>query len=156
MDVRIFPRRNRVEILFQAVAPATADTLLSMVKVTDGVAAGGATSIAVAAGKILRITGYEFSVQAGAAAAAFATLTLRQNPAGATLIGSQSFGRIDLGNTEAVVGAARAIQVPVPDGIEFEGANTLGCSLAAQAITNVISITLRGYEYALTAAMRIG
>ena len=154
MPVPHFPKRTRVEIIFQAVAPATADTLLSLVKVTDGVAAGGATSIAVATGKILRITSAEFSVQAGAAAAAFGTLNLRSNPSGATVIGSQSIGRFDVGNTEAVVGAARSIVVPINDGIEFEGANTIGASLAAQATTNVISICLRGYEYTIAAAYR--
>jgi hypothetical protein len=141
------PKRTRVEILFQAVAPATADTLLSMIKVTDGVAAGGATSIAVAASRTLRLTSVEFSLRAGAAAAAFGTLTLRSNPSGATVIGSQSIGAFDVGNTEATVGAARAIVVPLNDGMEFSGAQTLGCSLAAQAVTNVIAICLRGYEY---------
>ncbi len=148
------PKRNRVEILFQAVAPATADTLLSLVKVTDGVAAGGATSIAVAAGKSLFLQSIEFSLRAGAAAAAFGTLTLRSNPSGATVIGSQSIGAWDVGNTEATVGAARAIVIPLPDGVEFSGANTLGCSLAAQAVTNVISICLRGYECAIPAVSR--
>lgn len=150
----VFPKRVRIEILFQAVAPATADTLLSMVKVSDGVAAGGATSISVAAGKILRLTTVEFSVQAQAAAAAFGTLTLRSNPSGATVLGSQSIGRWDVGNTEAVAGAARMITENVHDGMELEGAFTLGCSLAAQAVTNVISICLRGYEYILPPTWR--
>lgn len=152
--VAIRPIRNRIEILFQSTATATSDTLLSLVKVTDGIAAGGATSIAVAAGKTLVLTGCEFSVQAQAAAAAFATLTLRQNPSGATVIGSQSWGRFDLGNTENVAGAARAIQIPWPDGVEFSGAMTLGASLAAQATTNVISVCLRGYECVFPPTMR--
>jgi hypothetical protein len=150
----IRPARSRIEILFQAVAPATAETLLTIVKVTDGVAAGGATSIGVASGKTLVLTSCEFSVQAAAAAAAFGTLNLRSNPAGAPIISSQSFGRIDVGNTEAVVGAARAIVVPFYDGIEFSGAQTLGVTLAAQAVTNVISICLRGYECVFPPTMR--
>lgn len=150
----IRPIRNRIEILFQAVAPAVSDTLLSLVKVTDGSAAAGATSIGVAAGKTLMITGYEFSIQAGAAAAAFGTLTLRSNPSGATVIGSQSWGRLDVGNTEATVGAARAIAFTFYDGIEFSGAQTLGASLAAQAVTNVVSVCLRGYECVFPVTMR--
>lgn len=148
------PSRDRIEILFQAVAPATADTLLSLVKVTNGVAVAGATTIPIAAGKILIVQSAELSVQAGAAAAAFATMTLRCNPAGAAVIGSQSWGRVDVGNTEAVIGAARAIVVPFWDGVEFSGANQLGVSLAAQAVTNVISICLRGYECNIANACR--
>jgi hypothetical protein len=150
----IRPPRNRIEILFQAVAPATADTLLSLVKVTDGSAAGGATSIGVAAGKLLVLTSCEFSLQANAAAAAFGTLTLRSNPSGATVISSQSWGRIDVGNTEALAGSARALVIPFYDGVEFSGTQTIGASLAAQAVTNIISICLRGYECLFPATMR--
>lgn len=139
--------RARVSVTFQASAPAVADTLLSLVKVTNGAAAAGATSIGVAAGKILRITSITLSIKANAAAAAFATLTFRQNPAGATVIGSVSECRMDVGNTAAVAGAADKVEVIFPDGMEFSGAQTFGCSLAAQAITNIISISINGFEY---------
>jgi hypothetical protein len=143
----VTPTRTRVSIVFQAVAPATADTLLSLVKSTAGVAAGGATTIAVTAGKILRITTMTFAVKANAAAAAFATYNLRINPAGAAVIGSQSEFRVDLGNTEAVAGAARSIAVPIPDGLELSGTQQLAVSAAAQAVTNILSVALTGYEY---------
>lgn len=139
--------RSRVTISFQAVAPATADTLLSMVKTTNGVAAAGATSIGVAAGKTLRITAITFSIKANAAAVAFATMTLRQNPAGATVIGSASELRLDVGNTAATIGAADSQTIAIPDGMEFSGTQTLGVSLAAQATTNIVSIILTGFEY---------
>lgn len=138
--------RTRVVIKFEAVAPATADTLLSLVKQTGGVDAGGATSIGVTVNKVLRIHGVSFSLKANAAAAAFGTLTLRQNPAGATVIGSPSWGRFDVGNTEAVAGAARTYYADVEEH-EFSGAATLGASLSAQAVTNVVSIALYGFEY---------
>jgi hypothetical protein len=139
--------RVRVTIGFQSTAPATADTLLSMVKTSAGVAAGGATSIGVTSNKTLRITAVAFSLKAAAATAAFATMTLRSNPAGATLIGSQSELRLDLGNTAAVIGAADKVTLAIPDGIEFSGTQTIGVSLAAQATTNIISIALMGFEY---------
>ncbi len=139
--------RSRVTIGFYAVAPAVADTLLSLVKVTAGVAAVGATSIAVASGKTLRITSITFSLRAGAAAVAFGTMTLRQNPTGATVIGSQTELRMDLGNTAATIGAADKFEAVFPDGMEFSGTQTLGVSLAAQAVTNTISITISGFEY---------
>lgn len=143
----VTPTRNRVSIIFQAAATATADTLLSLVKSTNGIAAGGATTIPVAANKILRITSMTFSVKANAVAAAFATFTLRINPAGAAVIGSQSEFRVDLGNTETVAGAARAVTVPIPDGLELSGTAQLAVSAAAQATTNILSVTLTGYEY---------
>ena len=38
--------------------------------------------------------------------------------------------------------------VPFPDGYELSGAaQTYGVSVAAQAVTNILSITLTGYEY---------
>ncbi len=142
------PQKNRVAIVFQAVAPATADTLLTVTKYTDGVAGTPGTSIGVATGKRLRITSVNFSLKANAAAAAFGTMTLRQNPSGATVLGSASELRLDVGNTEAVAGAARAMSVTLPDGgMEYSGANTVGISLAAQAVTNIVSISLNGYEY---------
>jgi len=101
----------------------------------------------VTGGKTLRIDEITFSLRAGAATAAFGTISLRQNPSGATVIGSQSELRVDVGNTEAVIGAARSVTVPIQNGLEFSGTQTLGISLAAQAITNIISITLSGFEY---------
>lgn len=139
--------RSRVSITFMAVAPATADTLLSLVKVTNGVAAAGATSIGVASGKILRINSITFSIKSGAAAAAFSTLTLRQNPTGATVITSVIEARVDVGNTAATIGASDKVELIFPDGMEFSGTQTLGISLAAQATTNIISISINGFEY---------
>ena len=139
--------RARVSITFMAVAPAVADTLLSLVKVTNGVAAAGATSISIATGKTLRINSITFSIKANAAAAAFATLTFRQNPAGATAIGSIAECRVDVGNTAATIGASDKVEVLFPDGMEFSGTQTLGISLAAQATTNIISISINGFEY---------
>lgn len=139
--------RARVSIIFMAVAPAVADTLLSLIKVTNGVAAAGATSIGVTAGKTLSISSITFSIKANAAAAAFATLTLRQNPAGATVLASVAETRVDVGNTAATIGAADKVEAIFPDGMEFSGTQTLGISLAAQAITNIISISINGFEY---------
>ena len=141
------PLRTRVVIKFEAVAPATADTLLSLVKQTAGVDAAGATSIGVTANKVLRITGGRVSCKSNAAAIAFSTLTLRQNPAGATAIGSPSWGRYDTENTAAVANDSRFAFFTFDEAQEFSGVQTLGASLSAQAITNIMSIVLYGYEY---------
>ena len=143
--------RQRVVIKFEAVAPATADTLLTLVKQIAGSDAGGATSIGVTANKVLRITGGHVVVKANAAAAAFGTITLRQNPSGATVLGSLSWGRYDTGITAAVVSDARSVRFDFTEGQEFSGTQTLGISLSAQATTNIVSIALHGYEYNLGA-----
>lgn len=139
--------RTRVSIVFQSTATATADTILSLVKSSNGTAAGGATTIAVASGKTLRITSMTFSVRAGAAAAAFATFNVRVNPSGAAVIGSQSELRVDLGNTAATIGAADKVTIPFPDGFELSGTQQLAVTAAAQATTNGLSVTLSGFEY---------
>jgi len=139
--------RQRVSIVFQAVAPAVADTLLSIIKKIDGVALAASTTIPVTNNKTLRIESMTFSVKAGAAAAAFATFTLRINPTGVALIGTQSELRVDLGNTAATIGAADKITIPFPDGFEVKSPQQIGISAAAQAITNVLSVSLNGFEY---------
>lgn len=139
--------RTRVSIVFQGVAPAVADTLLSLVKISNGAAAAAAVSVPVSAGKTLRIIAATLSIKSAAAAVAFATMTFRQNPAGATVIGSVSEFRIDVGNTAATIGASDKVEIVLPDGMEFSGTQTLGISLAAQAISNIISISLNGFEY---------
>lgn len=106
-------------------------------------------SIPVTANKVLRITGGQFFVKSNAAASAFGTLTLRENPAGATVIGSPSWGRFDVELTTAVVSDARWVFFNFTEALKFSGTNTIGASLSAQAITNVISVVLYGYEYAI-------
>jgi hypothetical protein len=138
--------KSRIVFKFHAVAPATADTLLTLTKNANGTETTG-TSFGVTAGKRLRITSVVFCVQANAAAAAFGTLNLRHNPSGATVLASPSILRVDVGHTEALAGGARAVAVPIPDGIEFKGTETIGASLIAQAVTNIVSIELIGYEY---------
>ena len=145
------PLRIRVVIKFEAVAPGTADTLLTLVKQVGGVDGAGTTSVGVTTNKVLRITGGHVSIKSNAAASAFMTMTLRQNPTGATVLGSSSWGRHDSGLTAAAVNSALTERLNFGEGQEFSGAQTLGISLSAQAVTNIISIVLYGYEYSLSA-----
>lgn len=125
---------------------AVAETLLSVVKqLGDAADPAGATSIAVTSGKRLKITSVVYTLKANAATAAFATLNIRSLHNGATLIGSPSVLRIEIGLTAATAGSA--ITETVPCDLEFSGTQTLGLTLACQATTNVHSITLIGYEY---------
>ncbi len=139
--------RTRVTIAFQNVAPATADTLLTLTKYSNGVAGTPSTSIGVTAGKTLRITAMQFGIRAGAAAIAFGTLTIRSNSAGATVIGSPSEIRLDSGVTTATANSSASVDIAIPEGMEFSGTQTIGASLIAQATTNIISVSFIGYEY---------
>jgi hypothetical protein len=145
--------RDRVEIQFPvATVPGTSDTLATLVKITNGVAAGGATSIAVASGKVLRLQSVELTMRNSAASQGRVTLTLRSNPAGATVLGSQSLGQWEVCSTANVVGQSETIVVALPEGYEFSGAMTLGLSFASTVGTEITSAILRGYEYSSPAA----
>jgi hypothetical protein len=138
--------RTRVSIIFQG-APAVADALLSLVKTSNGVAAGGATTIAVTSGKTLRVKSLTFSVKTTTAVAPFATFSLRCNPTGAAVIGSPSEMRVDVSSTGAAIGASGSVNIPIPDGMEFSGTQQIAVSALSNVTTNVISVTITCFEY---------
>jgi hypothetical protein len=145
---KVFKSSSNVLISFNAIAPSVADAILSVIKTKEGVSSAGATSITASGGTVMRLTGMHVSIKSNAAAAAFATVTIRQNPAGTTVLGSNILFRTDVGNTAAAIGASAPVsQITFPDGLDFTGTQSLGITLAAQAITNIMSITLFGYEY---------
>jgi hypothetical protein len=137
---------NRVRCTFVFQNTSTvAEALLSLSKNLGGTVTSG-TSHTATAGKVLRLTGIAYTLKAGAAAAAFATLNIRAL-ATTTLIGSPSIFRAEFGLTAATSGSALSQFVPLPDGMEFTGTDSFGATLACQATTNVHSLTLFGYEY---------
>lgn len=136
--------RVRCMIKYHGTSAATADTLQSLTKNLGGTETAG-TSTGVTSGKRLKITAVVVNVKAGAAAAAFATFNLRSRHDGATVLGSPILLRIELGLTAAT--ANSALNSVVPCDLEFSGAETLGLSTVVQATTNVLSVTLVGYEY---------
>src|SRR3989442_11250274 len=144
--------RTRVEILFPSgTVPGTSDTLATVVPVRDGVAGSGVTSVAVTAGKTLRITSIELTMRNSAASQGRVTLNVRSNPSGATVIGSQTLGTFEASSTGAIVGQTETVTVPIPEGLEPSGANTLGFSFASTVGTEVCSACARGYEYSTPA-----
>ncbi len=46
-----------------------------------------------------------------------------------------------------MIGNTAAISVPLPDGLEFSGANQIGISFANNVTTNTVSVALVGFEY---------
>jgi hypothetical protein len=88
-----------------------------------------------------------FSIKTGAAAVSFATFTLRINPSGAAVIGSQSEFRADVTTLGVATGDGQAFNAAFPDGFELSGTQQLAVSAAANATTTVLSVALNGYEY---------
>ena len=87
-----------------------------------------------------------FSVRTATSAAAASTFTLRINPSGAAVIGSQSELRVDV-TSGIVSGDGQAENIVCPDGFELSGTQQLAVSATAIATTNVLSVSLNGYEF---------
>jgi hypothetical protein len=145
------PSRVRVIYRFHGTPTAApADTILTLTRLMEGDATNDTgTTWAVTAAKRLRIQGVKLGVKANAAAAAWATATIRVNISGAAVIGSDSYFRLDVGLTAA---SANSTVTPAyidfgDDGFELSGTEQFCISLAAQATTNIISLEMWGYEY---------
>jgi hypothetical protein len=142
--------RNYVSFTIQNGAGATSETLLSFVQNKQGTNTAAVTSYTVTSGKTLRITAISVSVRSAAAAVAWVRLALRHATGGATTNASPIAFQVPEVNTgNATSGAGAAIVVPIPDGIEFfgNGTQSIGMSQLAQATTNIINVTVYGYEY---------
>lgn len=143
---------GRTYVAFTAVAAAgvTAEALLSVSQNKQGVNTAAQTNYTVTTGKTLRITSISVSVRAGAAAFAFARVALRHNTAGATTAASPIAYLVpEVISPAALAGAGGTISCPVPEGIEFygNGTQTIGISHLDQATTNILNVTVYGYEY---------
>src|SRR5271157_3418465 len=142
--------RNYVSFTATAAAGVTAEALLSLSQNKQGTVTAGVTSYTVTSGKTLRVTSISVSVKSAAAAIAFARLSLRHNTAGATIATSPVAYLIPEVNTNsATSGTSAWITVDIPDGIEFfgNGTQTIGLSHLDQATTNVLNVTVYGFEY---------
>lgn len=139
--------RVLVAINFNSAAAAAADTLLSVIVNRAGVAAAAATTVAVTAGKTLRITGAAIYLRTTTAAVPWGLLTLRMNPSGAAVIGSPVIAQMGVSGTAAVIGNAGSVNHCMDEGLEFSGTQQIGLSFANNVATNVTAITLFGYEY---------
>jgi hypothetical protein len=143
---------GRTYVTFTATAAAgvIAETLLSMAQNKQGVNTAGVTSYTITSGKTLRITSIAVSVRSAAAAIAFARVALRHNTAGATTSASPIAYLVPEVNTlNATLGSGGDIAIDIPDGLEFYGNGTqsIGISHLDQATTNILNVTISGYEY---------
>jgi hypothetical protein len=143
---------GRTYVTFTALAAAgvTSEALLSFSQNKQGAVTAGVTSYVVPSGKTLRITTITISVRAGAAAVPFARCILRHNTAGATIATSPvAFLCPEVFGISATIGVGGQIAVAVPDGLEFrgDGTQTIGMSHLDQATTNILNVTICGFEY---------
>jgi hypothetical protein len=143
---------GRTFLTFTATAAAgvTSEALLSFSQNKGGTVTASVTSYVVTSGKIFRITAMTISVRAGAAAVPFSRCTLRSNTGGATTATSSVvFQCPEVFGISATSGVGGQVSINIPDGLEITGNGTLtiGMSHLDQATTNVLNVTICGFEY---------
>lgn len=129
------------------VTAVTVEALLSMVATRDGVAAAGATSFAVTAGKRLRITGISVGMVSTAAAVLSMRFALRMNPAGAAVATSPILRILAVPSGAALAQAGGELELSIPDGIEFSGTHQFAITQIGSAATGTCWVSLTGFEY---------
>jgi hypothetical protein len=142
--------RTSVTLSAQGAAGVIAEAMLSMGQNKGGTVTAGVTSYTITSGKTLRIQNISYSVRSGAAAVPFSRITLRSNTAGATIATSAILVQLpEVTGPAATIGVGGNESVDFPDGLEIAGNGTIsiGLSHLDQATTNVINVTLTGYEY---------
>lgn len=143
---------GRTYVTFTALAAAgvIAEALLSFSQNKQGAVTGAVTSYVVPSGKTLRLTSISVSLKSAAAAIAFARLVIRHNTAGAVVVGSPAVFIVpEINTNSATSGTSAWVTIPLPDGIEIFGNGTqaIGISHLDQATTNILNVTLTGFEY---------
>lgn len=139
--------RTRFTLAISTTAPPTSATIQSASPIRAGVAGSGATSHSVTAGKRLRITSMSLAVRSTSAAVPWALAELRSNPAGATTASSPMVLYLGAGGTTAASGNTGTASLSIEEGVEFTASETIGVTLQGNVNTNVVQVTLLGYEY---------
>lgn len=141
--------RTLFAVNFNSTTAAAADTLLTTLVVNRaGVATTGQTSIAVTAGKTLRITSVVLSCRSTSAAQPWAMLTLRMNPTGAATIASPVVLQVTASSASAGANSVASQDFNLGDsGLEILGTQQIALSFSNTVNTNVTALTLIGYEF---------
>ena len=143
----IGPVRTRVSITYNAVATATGDTMLSLVKAINSSAAAGTVSVGVTSGKTLRIIAITVSAATGSTSADLTVFNFRTAASSPVSTSSTIEWSVALPPTAAVSGDAQAFSASFPDGLEFTGTQVLGVSANAVATTTTLRVAITGFEY---------
>jgi hypothetical protein len=143
------PNRVAVALNYNATTPPTTDALLTTLVLQKGAANSTAqTSIPVTAGKTLRITGIAISTRATVATLPYGVLTLRANFSGAAVLASPVIAQVPCSGTAAAIGNMGVADFCSDDGIiELTGSAQLGLSWFGNLATNVVTVSVVGYEY---------
>ena len=129
------------------ITAVTVEALLSMVATRDGVAAAGATTFAVTAGKRLRITGISVGFISTAAAVLSMRFALRINPTGAAAAASPILRIIPVPSGAALAQAGGYADIEFTDGIELSGTHQFGITQIGSAATGTCWVSVSGFEY---------
>lgn len=130
------------------VTCVTVEALLSLNFSRDCAATAAGTSIAVTAGKRLRVLAIVVGIRSTGAAVLSGRISLRMNPAGAVAATSPIIAIASLSQKAAALAEAGSeICIPLPDGIEFSGTQQFGLTQVCSAITGVVYASIIGYEY---------
>lgn len=132
---------------FTSTAAAAAETILTVVPMTNFVDAAGATTFAVTANKIMRITHITVSLRTTTAAAPWGRLRLRANAGGAAIITSPLVMTVGVAGGAAVIGSTGVTTINLDEELEFSGTQQFCLTFENNVATNVTDITLLGYEY---------
>lgn len=142
--------RTYVSFTATAISGVTSETLVSFTQNKQGTTTSSVTSYTVTSGKTLRITSVSYSIKSAASAIAFSRLAFRHNTAGATTASSPIVYQFpEINTNSATSGIEASITIPIPDGIEIfgNGTQSVGISHLDQATTNILNITVYGFEY---------
>lgn len=140
---------GRVSKVFQATAVAgvVAETLLTLVMLSDLAAAAGATSYTVTSGKRLRLTGLFVTWRNNTAAAGGVTIRVRAIAVAPAVIGSACIATANATTSLATIGSGGSAFATFPEGFELPAG--AGVGVTQQAVTAVVGfdVQLVGYEY---------
>jgi hypothetical protein len=77
----------------------------------------------------------------------YGLLTLRVNHSGAAVLASPAFQQVAVSGTAAVIGNTGVTAASIEDGFELSGTMQLALSFSGNLATNVVSVSVLGYEY---------
>ncbi|MBJ7347290.1 MAG: hypothetical protein JHC87_01820 [Thermoleophilaceae bacterium] len=138
-----------VAVQFVAVnfTAAVAEGLVTLTPVRDGVAGVASTSMAVTAGKRLRILGVAATTRNAGAAAQGIQCRVRINPSGAATVGSQVIASFAVGTTLAIANVSdTATEAWATPSIDVSAAAQIAVSQIGTA-TAGNDVVIYGYEY---------
>lgn len=138
--------RSRKAFVARLATPATADTMVSLTPVSQGVSGVAGTSFAVTTGKTLRILSITVDVKATAATIVAATFTVRTAPGVVTTASPVEFA-VTVGTNAAVANTTNCFQMDIPDGLELVGTDQIGISCISSTASATIDVSINGFEY---------